>query len=153
VVDELKKNLRERLAKRLAPFNAVDVDVAAATIDRLTDSDGDSWGALWREAAVPFSELGAARENAGDTDGAQKAYFKAYALAHVGRYPTPNSPQKLAAYRFSIDNYRRAGRYFAPPIEVHEVPFQGRAGEGSSVIFYVRRPSSRLRKPVVLRWA
>jgi esterase FrsA len=152
VIDALKENLRERLSKRMAPFNAADPEAATAAIERLASLGGEAWGTLWLEAAVPFAERGAAREQAGDAAGAREAFFNAYALAHVGRYPTPNHPQKLAAYRFSVENYRRAGRYFGPPVEVHTIPFSGRDNEGTSVTFYVRRPSAQLRRPVILRW-
>jgi esterase FrsA len=69
----------------------------------------------------------------------------------VGRFPTPNSPLKLANYRRSVEMYRAAGRTFSPPLEVVTVPFAGRTGEGDAVTFYVRR-NAAANAPIVIRW-
>jgi pimeloyl-ACP methyl ester carboxylesterase len=148
---EFRTKLHERLRTRNAPFQHADPDAASRAIERLTSVDPQEWGAVWIEAAKPFTEIGDAREAIGDRAGAREAYFNAYALAHVGRYPTPNHPSKLAAYEYAVASYRAAGRFFDPPLEIVKVPFEGRPGEGDAVTFYIRRPHSATRPPVVVR--
>jgi esterase FrsA len=151
-LEEIRAGLRERLDAHKGPFHVVDVPAAHAAIDRLTSVDGEHWGAVWSDAARPFEERARALEAAGDRNGARDAYFIAYGMLHVARFPTPNSPAKVAAYRRSVEMYRAAGRFFTPPLEVVTVPFAGRAGEGDAVTFYVRRQSRREKAPVLIRW-
>ena len=148
---DFKANLTERLDTHKAPFHAADPAAARAAIARLESVEGEHWGAVWSDAAAPFEARGRERETAGDTDAARDAYFAAYGLLHVGRFPTPNHPAKLENYKRSVENYRAAGRYFSPPVEPIDVPFAGKHGEGSRVIFYVRRPKATAPLPVVVR--
>lgn len=151
-MDAMKANLSDRLENHKAPFHAADHDAAVKAIARLESVDGAHWAAVWSDAATPFEERGREREAAGDADAARDAYFAAYGLLHVGRFPTPNHPAKLENYKRSVTAYRAAGRFFTPPVEPIEVPFAGKAGEGDKVIFYVRRPKTATPAPVVLRW-
>ena len=148
---EFRQKLYERLKAGLAPFLRVNEQAAAGAIERIDSADADGWGTVWIEAARPFAEAGEQHEAAGNDSAAREAYFEAYALAHVGRYPTPSHPSKLAAYEFSIANYRKAGQYFDPALEIVELPFAGRADEGQRVVFYLRRPRGIMNAPVVLR--
>ena len=151
-LEEIRAGLRERLDAHKSPFHVVDVAAARAAIERLTSVAGDHWAGVWSDAARPFEERGLALESAGDRDGARAAYFTAYGMLHVARFPTPNTPAKLAAYRRSVEMFRAAGRFFTPPLEVVTVPFAGRAGEGDAVTFYVRRRHTAAPAPVLIRW-
>jgi esterase/lipase len=137
-IEEIKAGLRERLAAHKAPFHVTDVAAAQAAIDRLESVEGEHWAGVWADAARPFEERG--------------DHLTAYGLLHVGRFPTPNSPAKLAIYRRSVEMYRAAGRAFDPPLEVVTVPFAGKPGEGDRVTFYVRRRANPERSPVLVRW-
>jgi esterase FrsA len=149
---EFKANLTDRLDNHKAPFHAADADAARAAIARLENMDGAHWALVWSDAAAPFEARGKEREAAGDTSAARDAYFAAYGLLHVGRFPTPNHPAKLENYVRSVAAYRAAGRYFSPPVEPIDVPFAGKPGEGNRVIFYVRRPKATAPLPVIVRW-
>jgi esterase FrsA len=151
-IEAVQASLRERLATHKAPFHITDAAAANAAIDRLVGTDGDRWAEEWSAAARPFAALAAEREAAGDRAGARDAYLRAYGLFHVGRFPTCNTSAKVDCYRRSVEMYRQAGRYFDPPLEVHDVPFAGRAGEGDRVTFYLRRRPSAVPRPVLLRW-
>lgn len=149
---EFKANLTDRLDNHKAPFHAADPAAARAAIARLENMDGGHWAEVWSAAAAPFEARGKEREAAGDAAAARDAYFAAYGLLHVGRFPTPNHPAKLDNYVRSVAAYRAAGRYFSPPVEPIEVPFAGKPGEGDRVIFYVRRPPAAAPLPVIVRW-
>ncbi|HEY5341726.1 MAG TPA: alpha/beta hydrolase, partial [Candidatus Aquilonibacter sp.] len=148
---DFKANLTDRLNTHKAPFHAADADAARAAIARLENVEGAHWAAVWSDAATPFETRARERETAGDIVAARDAYFAAYGLLHVGRFPTPNHPAKFENYVRSVANYRAAGRYFSPPVEPIDVPFAGRPGEGSRVIFYVRRPPATAPLPVIIR--
>lgn len=150
-MSDFKANLTERLDTHKAPFHAADPAAARAAIARLESVEGAHWAAVWSEAAAPFEARGREREAAGEFAAARDAYFAAYGLFHVGRFPTPNHPAKFENYLRSVANYRAAGRYFTPPVEPIDVPFAGKPGEGTRVIFYVRRPVATAPLPVIVR--
>jgi pimeloyl-ACP methyl ester carboxylesterase len=81
-----------------------------------------------------------------------KNYLIAYDYYHVARYPAPNSPGKLKAYRKSQANHLKAARYFDPPLERVEMPFRGRPGEGSASVGLLRKPKGIEKPPVVIIW-
>jgi dienelactone hydrolase len=66
----------------------------------------------------------------------------------VGRYPTPNSPGKLASYQHSLRMFRKAAKHFDPPLEIVELPFDG----GKKLVGYLQRPPGVASPPVVLHW-
>ena len=71
----------------------------------------------------------------------------AFDACRVGRYPTPNSPGKLDAYRQSLRMFRKAAKFFAPPLEIVSLPF-----DGNKLIGYLQRPPGAAKPPVVLHW-
>lgn len=149
---KLRAALRDRLATRKAPFHQVDVAAAQQAIERLIPGDDDLWARVWTAAAEPFEDRARACAAGGDAEGAKTAYMFAYALYHVGRFPSPTCAAKMTCYRRSVACYRAAGAYFDPPLEVVEVPFQGRPDEGNTVTFYVRRRPASKPQPVIVRW-
>lgn len=151
-IDRLKNNLLDRLDAHKAPFHEVDGKAARDAIARLTSSDPEAWASVWSDAALPFELRGKEREAAGDSKAAVDAYRSAYGLFHVGRYPSPIHPAKWDCYRRSVENYRAAGRYLTPPLEVVDLPFAGRPNEGKRVTFYIRRKLAASKQPVVIRW-
>ena len=62
----------------------------------------------------------------------------AFDACRVGRYPTPNSPGKLEAYQHSLRMFRKAAKHFDPPLEIIELPF-----EGKKLIGYLQMPPRR----------
>jgi esterase/lipase len=150
-LDALKANLHDRLSTHKAPFHGVDASASAAAIDALTNTEPDHWAAVWLNAATPFEEEARTREQAGDRAGARTAYLNAYGLLHAGRFPSPTHPAKWANYQRSVQNFRAAGAYFDPPLEVITIPFAGRADEGKQITFYIRRRAGK-KQPVVIRW-
>ncbi|MGC4029280.1 MAG: alpha/beta hydrolase [Steroidobacteraceae bacterium] len=153
-LEEVKASLRDRLAGNKAPFHAADKAAAAEGIEALTGLQGEAWTAPWVAAGNKYRQQAEAHEAAGRLDEAGDAYFKAYGLYHVGRYPVPSHPAKMEAYRLSRECFQRAGLLMKPKKELISVPFAGRPGEGDKVIFYARRrPASEKKQPVVIRWS
>ncbi|MFM0501753.1 alpha/beta hydrolase family protein [Paraburkholderia caffeinilytica] len=152
-VEEVKASLRERLKGRKAPFHVTDVREAELAIERIKSLDGEEWGTVWSAAGSRLEELAQQHEKAGRFEAASEAYFQAYGLYHVGRYPVPNHARKAECYTRSRECFIKGGSLLSPGIERVSVPFDGRAGEGSQVAFYVRKHVQAGPQPVVIRWS
>jgi hypothetical protein len=137
---EVRDNMLERAQARRNPFTYTRYEEVEAAFARLDSLDRDAWAEAFGAFAPRYEQRAAQAELAGDTATARENYLIAYDYYHIARYPAPNSPGKLAAYRKAQENYLKAARYFDPPLEVVEMPFQGRAGEGNRVIGHLRKP-------------
>src|SRR5262249_47590380 len=124
----------------------------ARVIQDLKSVEREEWARAFSALAAPWEEKAARAEADGDGSAAMKNYLIAYDYYHVARYPAPNSLGKLRAYRKSQDNYLKAARYFDPPLERVEMPFSGRAGEGTVAVGYLRKPRDLARPPILLLW-
>jgi pimeloyl-ACP methyl ester carboxylesterase len=151
-LEEAKAWMHDKLAKRVHPLGLTDPRVTAALIDQLAGLDGHSWAKVWGGAGVAHAEQATAAERAGNLDEARRLYLQAYGFYFLGRFPCPNHPRKLECYRLEREAYLNAGRLMTPPIRRVTVPFDGLAGEGKEVVFYVRRPEGVSRPKVVVMW-
>jgi esterase FrsA len=155
-IEEVREHIFERARGRGNPtgnpFEFTDYELVRKALDSLTSLDRDEWAAAFIEAARPFEEQAGYAEAAGDHAAAQENYLRAYGYYRAGRYPAPNSPGKRQAYVKCMENYLAAARYFDPPLERVEMPFQGRLGEGDSVVGYLRKPAGPDPWPVVVSW-
>jgi esterase FrsA len=151
-MDEVKKELRERAKHNRNPFLYTLYDEVAPVIDGLESVDREAWANAFGALAARHEERAAKAEAGGDDDSARKEYLIAYDCYHVARYPAPNSPGKRAAYKKSQENFHKAARYFDPPLERVEMPFNGRGGEGRASIGLLRKPKGVARPPVVAIW-
>jgi esterase FrsA len=151
-VEDLKANLRDRLATHKAPFHVGDHRAIETAIDALKSTDAEHWAEVWSAAAGPFEKLAQEREAIADGPGARDAYLNVYGLLHAGRFPSPVHPAKWDLYLRSVAAFQAAGKFFTPPLEVVTVPFNGRPDEGKQITFYVRRPAGAKNLPVLIRW-
>ena len=86
----------------------------------------------------------------GEAAKAKENFLRAYGYYRMARYPTTNSPGKIAAYRKSQKLFFKAARYFDIPVERVEIPFPNRAGEGDKIVAYLRVPPSDQPSPLIL---
>jgi esterase FrsA len=135
---------RQRLQQAIG--SGVDPAAARAVFAKMTNFDAEPWVAEWTKLAVPFEQKGAELESQGKMAEANKAYERASAIYGVARFPVINHPAKQAAYRKSIENFRKAIRTWDPPLEIVEIPF-----EGKKIIGHLRKPKGVTRPPVVIR--
>src|SRR5581483_4659650 len=112
----------------------------------------EAWAQAFGALAAPHEARAAQAEAQGDAETARREYLIAYDCYHVARYPAPNSPGKLAAYRKSQELFHKAARTFDPPLERIEMPFRARPGEGKASIGLLRKPKAIERPPVVVLW-
>lgn len=151
-MDEVKPELLGRAKENRNPFLYTIYDEVAPVINALGSVDREQWAKAFSSLAAPHEERAVKADVAGDKLTAKKEYLIAYDYHHVARYPAPNSPGKLAAYRKSQELFHRAARYFDPPLERVEMPFKGRAGEGTVSVGLLRKPKGVVKPPVVVLW-
>lgn len=149
---DAKRWMHDKLSKRVHPLGLSSPERTARLIDALQGLDGERWAATWVEAGRRELALGQAALERGDRSAARSAFMEAYALFFMGRFPCPNHPAKLASYQLERQAYVAAGALFEPPLQRLSLPFAGRPGEGSEVVFYLRRPPGVARPQVVLMW-
>ena len=142
--------LLDRLARGAHPLDGIDPAATEATIRSLEGLEPEAWTAAWGAQAERFAALG---REAGSDGERREAWMQAYHASFLGRYPVPNHPLKERQYELAREHFRRAGALDDPPLQVVRVPFEGRAGEGDRVVFYLLRPPNVLRPPVVMAWA
>jgi dienelactone hydrolase len=146
-LDEVKAEFMRR-AGRFSPFEDIKREDAERVMTALTSLDKDEWAREWCEIGFGYEEQADARARAGAAGAAlAELYMHGFDACRVGRYPTPNSPGKLEAYRASLRMFRKAAKYFDPPLEVIELPFGDK-----TLIGYLQRPPGSARPPVVLHW-
>lgn len=151
-LEEAKRWMHDKLAKRVHPLGLTTPEPTARLIDALQGLDGERWAATWVLAGRQQMAAGQAALARGDRSLARQCFFEAYGLFFLGRFPCPNHPAKLESYRLEREAYVAAGALFEAPLERVAVPFEGRAGEGKEVVFYVRRPQGVAKPQVVVMW-
>jgi len=151
-MDEVKKELLGRAREMRNPFLHAVYEEVAPVIEHLDSVEREPWAKAFSNLALPWEEKAAQAEAAGDSAAAMANYLIAYDYYHVARYPAPNSPAKLQAYRKSQENYWKAARYFDPPVERVVMPFRARPGEGQVSVGLLRKPTGIDRPPVVIVW-
>jgi esterase FrsA len=147
-LEEVKAEFLRR-AGRLNPFEDIRRDDAERVMNALQSLDRDHWAAEWSKIGLGYEDKADAHAKAG-APGTELAelYMHAFDACRVGRYPTPNSPGKLEAYKHSLRMFRKAAKFFDPPLEAIELPFDG----GKKLIGYLQRPPGVTKPPVVLHW-
>jgi esterase FrsA len=143
-LDDARAWLRGRLDRRAHPLDTLDEDAAREVIETLPGLDPESWAASWGAAADRFA---ADAETTHDPEAAREAWLQAYRFSFIGRYPVPNHPAKERQYERARDFFLQATRLDDPPVQRVAVT----VGEGE-LPFYVLRPGSAERAPVVLLW-
>jgi esterase FrsA len=146
-LDEVKAEFMRR-AGRLNPFEDIRREDAERVLAAIKTLDKDQWAEAWSKLGLDYEKQGDARAAAG-ANGHELAelYMMGFDACRVGRYPTPSSPGKLAAYQHSLRMFRKAARHFDPPLEIVELPF-----EGKTLIGYLQKPPGVAKPPVVLHW-
>jgi len=138
---------------RIYPFTYASYEDMERAMTTITSYDRDAWAAAFSNVAKPYEAKATQAEEAGDAKGAKEDYLRAYQYYMLARYPTINSDGKKKAYRKSQEMLLRASRYFDVPITRVEIPFNGRAGEGSSIVAYLREPKvGNAPFPLLLSW-
>lgn len=147
-LEDVKREVTRRAATRTPPFDHVRADEVAEVLQSLTSLDKEEWGTKWCKVGLAHEAKADAMANQG---AAAKALAEEYDLAFgyclIGRYPVPSSPAKKESYDHALRMFRKAAKYFEVPLEVVEIPF-----EGKKIVAYLQVPKGVSRPPVVMYW-
>jgi esterase FrsA len=146
-LDEVKAEFMRRAGK-LNPFEDIKREDAEQVMAALKSLDKDHWAEEWSKIGLGYEAKGDAAAKAG-TSGKELAeiYMHAFDACRVGRYPSPTSPGKLQAFQHSLRMFRKAAKHFDPPLEIIEVPF-----EGKKLVGYLQKPPGVTKPAVVMHW-
>jgi pimeloyl-ACP methyl ester carboxylesterase len=150
--DEVRESLMARARENRNPMDHVAPEAAQSVFATLATLDRDRWAAAWSDAAEPHFAKGLEAEKKGDEAAARREFLAAFGLFRVARYPAPNSPGKLKAYRRSQDAYFKAASFTGPRVERVEMAYVGKGARGKTIVGYLHRARRDARLPVVVQW-
>ena len=143
--------VRSEIARRaghLNPLEGIRAEDAARVSVALTSLDRDEWAREWSKFGFGYeAQADALEKSNGDKNKCRELYELAFHNFRVARYPCAGSPGQAQAYRDSVRAFRKAARYFDPPLEIVEVPFGDRKLTG-----YLQIPQGIASPPVVMHW-
>jgi pimeloyl-ACP methyl ester carboxylesterase len=103
-----------------------DLDELREAVSKLEATTQQEWVPVWREYGRKHEAEGDRLEEAGDHAGARRAYLQAKTYYAIGRFPGEISDMKREISDDCARAYRKAAAHLDPPLEVVEVPHQGR---------------------------
>jgi esterase FrsA len=136
-----------RRAGRVNPFQWAKKEDVSEVAGRLQSLDPNHWAAEWARVASRAETRGDEEESKSRTDRCGGFYFAAYDYYRIGRYPVPHTKEKMNCYQASLRCFRKAAKYFDPPAERVEIPF-----EGKKMVGYLQVPRGLVRPAVVMHW-
>jgi pimeloyl-ACP methyl ester carboxylesterase len=146
-LDEIKKEVMRR-AGHITPFEGIRREDAAQVVASLTSLDPDQWAQLWCRIGFAYEANADARAGQHADAGELAAlYTLAFEYCRVARYPVPSTVDKQEAYQHSLRIFRKAAKHFDPPLQVVEIPF-----EGKKLIGYLQIPTGGTKPPLVMHW-
>ncbi len=128
--------LREEVIKRIKgngyPGRGIRLPDAESAMAALTSLEPDEWAKVWMAAGDRVVE----EAEKAATSGERRVLFQcAFATYTMGRFPTPVTPGKRAAYDKALAAYMRYAELLPQKLEVVRIPF-----EGKEIIGYFRKP-------------
>jgi dienelactone hydrolase len=146
-LDEVKAEFLRRAGK-LNPFEDIKCEDAEKVMAALKSLDKDHWAEEWCKIGHVYeARADALARTEGSRETLRELYMHGYDACRVGRYPSPTSPGKLAAYHYSLRMFSKASKYFDPPLEIVEVPFKGK-----KLVGYLQKPPGVAKPPVIMHW-
>ncbi len=143
--------VKAEIARRAGHWNPLDgirPEDAAKVSAALTSLDRDEWAREWSRFGAQYEAEADTLEKSGGPGAACRAlYEQAFHYFRVARYPCAGSPGQQQAYRDSLRVFRKAARYFDPPLEIIEVPFGNH-----KLTAYLQVPPGVPRPAVVMHW-
>ncbi|HEU4321064.1 MAG TPA: alpha/beta fold hydrolase [Acidimicrobiia bacterium] len=103
-----------------------DIDELRATVARLKGTTQDHWVPVWQERGEKHEEEGDRLEELGDHESARKSYLQAKTYYAIGRFPGEITDVKTRISEACARAYRKASAHLDPPLEVIDVPHDGR---------------------------
>jgi dipeptidyl aminopeptidase/acylaminoacyl peptidase len=116
---------------------------------RMVPGDAESWHTEWTRLADKNFRLAEESERQGHVLTARSAWLRATDYYRSAEFwLAADDPRRLDTFTRCEESFRRAGRYFTPPVETVEVPY-----EDGAVLYgyFLRAPrTSAARQPVLI---
>jgi esterase FrsA len=146
-LDEVKKEVMRR-AGRSNPFDGIRREDAEQVLKSITSLDRDEWAKAWCTIGLAYEAKGDERAKQG-ASGKElgELYNLAFNNCMVGRYPVASTTGKKDAYLHSVRMFRKAAVHFDIPLQIVEIPF-----EGKKLVGYLQIPPVAVKPPVVINW-
>ena len=122
-----------------------DLDELRGIVGGLTSTTEDVWVPRWREAGRRHEDEGDRLDAEGEYAGARRAHLLAKTFYAIGRFPGEITPAKAGISADCARAYRKACAHLDPPMEVLDIPLEGR-----SIRAHFRAPPSEAPVPAVL---
>ena len=137
-----------RRAGKLNPLDGINPEDGVKVANALKSLDRDEWAAEWSKLGQRAEGDAEKLEKTGaDGNKVRDLYMLAFNYYRIARYPCPISPATETAYRNSLRVFKKAAEHFDPPLEIVEVPF-----EGKTLIGYLQVPLAPKKPPVIMHW-
>jgi esterase FrsA len=144
---EVKSEITRR-AGHLNPLDGILPADAERVSRALTSLDRDEWAREWSKVGLEYEAKADALEKKGGGKGEiRDLYLLGFNYCRIGRYPCCTTAGKAQSYQHSLRLFRKAAKHFDPPLEIIEVPF-----EGKKLIGYLQLPPGVKKPPVVMHW-
>jgi hypothetical protein len=115
---------------------------------RMTPGDEESWHAEWIRVADRNRVRGDKAEAAGNVFTARACWLRAANYYRLAEYfLAADDPRRMPTFERCEESFQNAGRWFQPPLECVEVPYE----DGAHLpAYFVRSPSAEARSPVLI---
>jgi dienelactone hydrolase len=142
--EELKQETQRRVDKNLGPVGGLKSEDAREALSNIHSLDRDEWAAAWSAIGDRYNTRAKSEEADKNTTAARDDYFWAFKYYTAARWPVPNSMGKQKAYLSALAAFRNYGRFLDPPVELLQIPFEGKEIPG-----YLRLPKNSGPAPLV----
>jgi esterase FrsA len=137
-----------RRAGKINPLDGIRPEDGVTVANALTSIDRDEWAAAWSKLGEKTDADAAKLEQGGvEAKQVRDLYLLAFNYFRIARYPCPISDATQKAYERSLQCFRKAARYFDPPLEIVEIPC-----EGKKLIGYLQIPRNIPKPRVIMHW-
>ncbi|HZO96975.1 MAG TPA: alpha/beta hydrolase [Gaiellaceae bacterium] len=115
---------------------------------RMVPGDAESWHEEWLRVAERNRERGDAAEAAGHVQTAKASWLRAVDYYRQAEFwLAADDPRRLQTFTKCEECFQKAGRYFTPPVERVEIPYEDGAHLDA---YFVRAPYDVERQPVLI---
>lgn len=111
-------------------YGGADIGEITSTIERIADGSADSWYDEWTGTAGRLHEIADRAAELGHPVSAREAYLRAacyFNTAWLPPFGAPMDPRVPEAFARQGQAFERAAALLDPPVEVVEIPFEGRS--------------------------
>lgn len=133
-IAEIKAEAIHRAEVGQYPLIGLDPGDVKEAFDSIHTPDKNEWAAAFMAVGDRYMNEAKAVEKT-DPSKANADYIRAWRLYSFGRWPIPASPRKQRSYEKAIEAFLAHARFWDPPLEIVEIPF-----EGKEIIGYLRLP-------------